>query len=162
YGRLVSSHTLHGHARAIKGFLNWAVREDLLSEKVPRRIEMPKREQKIVATFLPQQIDLLFRSCEQSETPEYVARARPILAVLLDTGIRANELCTLTLDNVHFNGDDAYLMVNGKGRKQREVGLGKRSRQLLHRYVHRHRSAPRDMQAVFIAKGGTPLTPEGL
>ncbi len=164
YGRLISSHTLHGSARAIKAFLHWAVREDLLSANVPARIEMPRRVQKIVPALTPQQIDALLRACAESETPDYVARDRAILAVLLDTGIRAAELCTLTLDRVTFGPEEAYLIVNGKGRKQREVGLGQRSRQLLHRYIYRHRSqqAPRAVQTVFLAKGGTPLTPEGL
>jgi len=34
------------------------------------------------------------------------------LAVLLDTGIRANELCDLTLDRVHLTADDAYLLIS--------------------------------------------------
>jgi integrase len=44
----------------------------------------------------PKQVDLLFAACEQGETPEQMARDKAILAVLLDTGVRANELCTLT------------------------------------------------------------------
>jgi site-specific recombinase XerD len=83
-------------------------------------------------------------ACEASETPEYVAQDKTILAVLLDTGIRANELCILTLDQVAFTPEETYLWVKGKGRKDREVGLGKKSRTLLHRYIHRARAAPRD------------------
>jgi site-specific recombinase XerD len=161
-GRPLDSHTLHGHARAIRAFLRWAVKEDLLDERVPKRVEMPKREQKLMTVFSPEQIEALFRACDQSETPAQVARDRAILATLLDTGIRAQELCGLTLDRLVFTPDEAYFVVNGKGRKQREVGLGARARRLLHRYVHTHRQASRDVTGVFLGKGGQPLTPEGL
>ncbi|HLZ20956.1 MAG TPA: tyrosine-type recombinase/integrase [Ktedonobacterales bacterium] len=141
-GKPLDSHTLHGHARAIRAFLNWAVRDELLDEKVTKRLTMPKREQKVLAIFTPAQLDLLMGACDQGETPEYVARDRAILAVLLDTGIRASELTGLTLDRAVFTADEAYLLVKGKGRKDREVGLGKKSRSLLHRYIHRARTAP--------------------
>ncbi len=160
-GKPLDSHTLHGHVRAIRAWLNWAAREDLVDEKVPHRVSLPKREQKVLGILSPAHIELLFRASDQSETPEYVARDRALLAVLLDTGLRASELCTLTIDRVHFNPDGAYFLVDGKGRKQRELPLGAKSRQLLHRYIHRAR--PRSNQPrVFLAKGGTPLTAEGL
>src|SRR5260370_17961721 len=84
-----------------------------------------------------------------------------MLAVLLDTGVRAAELCTLTLGDVTFTPDDAYLLVHGKGRKQREVPLGRTSRRLLHAYIHRVRPTVGE-QHVFLAKGGGALTPNGL
>jgi site-specific recombinase XerD len=161
-GKPLSSHTLNGHVRAIKDMLSWAAQEDLLDEKVVKRIALPKKDKKVIPVFTEKQIDLLFAACERGETAEYIARDKAILALLIDTGIRANELCTLTKDRVYFADGDAWILVNGKGRKQREVGLGKRARQLLHRYIHRYRHARRDMAYVFIAKGGEALTPEGL
>lgn len=161
-GQPISSHTIHGDVRCIKSFLNWAAREDLIDEKIVKRIDLPKREQKVIPTFTPKQIELLFAACERGETAEQVARDKAILALLIDTGIRANELCTLTKDHVFFSDGDAWLMVDGKGRKQREVGMGKRSRQLLHRYIYRFRQAPHDIPFVFMAKKGTPLTTFGL
>lgn len=151
----LSSHTLHGHARAIKAFLNWAVFEGLLDEVVPKRIALPKREQKVIAVFTDDQLDRLFAACEQP-------RDAAILAVLLDTGVRAAELCSLTLDNTHFTPEGAYLLIRGKGRKEREVPLGRKARQRLHRYIYRSR--PRTTsRAVFVsAQTSGPLTPFGL
>jgi site-specific recombinase XerD len=160
-GKPLDSHTLHGHVRAIRALLNWAVKEDLVDEKVARRIALPKREQKLLAIFSPAHLDKLFAVCDQSETPEYAARDKAILAVLVDTGLRASELCGLSLERVVFTQDDAYLVLYGKGRKQREVGLGKKARAALHRYIHRYRPRTEDSR-VFLAKGGAPLTPEGL
>jgi|SRR5579884_2487760 len=160
----VSSHTLHGYMRVIKCWLNWCVGDDLVSEKVTRRLEMPKRDIKVIRTFTPQHIAKLFAaaSVRDDRYPWFVERDKAILALLLDTGIRANELCDLTLDRVHLTGDDAYILVNGKGRKQREVGLGRASRQQLHRYIHRFRPHARNEQHVFLTRADKPLQPEGL
>lgn len=163
-GQPMTSNTLHGYMRAIKGFLSWCVREDLLSDKVVRRLEMPKREQKVVATFTKEHIRRLLTAASAGlpQYPWFAERDRTILMVLLDTGIRANELCDLTLDRVRITSDDAYLIVNGKGRKQREVGLGLKARTQLHRYIHRYRPHVPGEAHVFLTRAHTPLKPEGL
>ncbi len=89
------------------------------------------------------------------------ARDKAIVSVLLDTGVRANELCTLTLGRTNFSLTDAHIIVLGKGRKQREVGLGNKSRLALHRYIYQFR--PRvESEAVFLTRHSTPLHPDGL
>jgi site-specific recombinase XerD len=158
-GQLVSSQTVHGYARAVRALLNWCVAEGLLGEGVPRRVAMPRREQKVLHTLDAQQIDRLMRVAQ-------TVRDKAVVALLIDTGLRANELCTLTLENLHFSANDAWLLVKGKRDKWREVGLGNRARQLLHRYIHRERpqaapSVRQGEQHVFLGRRG-PLTPSGL
>lgn len=63
-------------------------------------------------------------ACEREVYPWMRARDRAILAVLLDCGLRASELCKLKLQDVHFSADDSYLQVLGKGRRERQVGRG--------------------------------------
>jgi site-specific recombinase XerD len=159
----VSSATVHGYARAVRALLNWCVGEGLLDERVPKRIAMPRQEQKVVQALSPQQVERLLGAAQTS-------RDKAIIAVLVDTGLRANELCTLTLDHVRVTPQDAWLLVKGKRGKWREVGLGKRSRRLLHTYIHRERLATcaplvphtlSDMPYVFVGRRG-PLTPSGL
>lgn len=56
------------------------------------------------------------------------------MLVLLDTGIRANELVSLNLEDVNpVNGD--ILVRVGKGRKPRTVYLGSKSRKALRAYL---------------------------
>lgn len=157
-GQPIDSFTLHGHVRAVRALLFWAASEDLIDDKVPKRIALPKREQKVLAILSDDQITRLLREAARTDTP---ARDSALVALLLDTGCRASELCGLTLDDVTFTADSAWLLVHGKGRKQREVALGKKARAALHRYIHRERTAPFTQRAVFLGKKG-PLTPEGL
>jgi site-specific recombinase XerD len=152
-GQPVTSQTVHGYARAVRALLNWCVREELLNASVTRRLAMPRKETKVIQTLTAQQVARLMGAAE-------TVRDKAIVAVLCDTGLRASELCTLTLDNLHFTPNDAWLLVRGKLQKWREVGLGKRSRQLLHRYIHRERPCT-DEPTVFLGRRG-PLTPSGL
>jgi integrase len=78
---------------------------------------------------------------------------------LLDTGCRASELCGLKMQDVTFAPDTAWILVHGKGRKEREIKLGRKARLALSRYVHRERKS--DSERVFIGRKG-PLTAEGL
>ncbi len=166
-GRPIDSHTLHGDVRAIRAFLHWAVAEDEVDAKVPARIALPKKEQKVLRVLSGEQIARLFHAADararSGETPERVARNKAILAVLLDTGIRADELCSLQVGDAALAPDESYLFVRkAKGRKQREVPLGKKSRQLLARYLHRYRGTKQSAAPLFLGKGDAPLTPSGL
>jgi site-specific recombinase XerD len=58
---------------------------------------MPRVEIKLIQTFSKEQVRALFAVCDQEHTPALAERDKAILAVLLDTGIRARELCSLTL-----------------------------------------------------------------
>src|SRR5690348_11338541 len=49
-GKPIASRTLHGYIRAVKSLLNWAVNEGYIDERLTRKLEMPKLEEKIVAT----------------------------------------------------------------------------------------------------------------
>jgi site-specific recombinase XerD len=120
---------------------------------------MPKRDEKVIPVFSPLEIDSLLRACTGS--PILAARDKAIVAVLLDTGIRANELSTLTLSRVSFTTTAAHIIVLGKGRKQRELGLGQRARLALHRYVHQFRPNS-DSDAVFLTINRRQLTKDGL
>jgi integrase/recombinase XerD len=157
-GQRLTGVSQHGYMNALRTFLNFCVREEWLNERVPQRLEMPKKEKKVLQVLSTEQIRLLFRAIEASTTPE---RDRAVLSVLLDCGLRVAELCKLTLDDVHFHSNDAWLSIHGKGRKEREVPLGKKSRLALHRYIHNVREAPKAECHAIIGKRG-PLTQAGV
>jgi site-specific recombinase XerD len=165
-GKLISSYTIHGYARTIKAFLRWCSREegleDIVSEKTARRIEMPRIEQRIIEVFTDDHIARLFRACEKECTPTLVVRDKAILSVLLDTGIRASELCGLTMDCLFLSPTDSYIKVFGKGKKWRECPLGKGARTAVYRYVTRYRHAPEGEDHVFLSQKNRPLTSNGL
>lgn len=149
-GKPISSYTIHGYAQVLKGFLNWCHREDLISDRLTRRMEMPRVDVKVIEIFTTEQMKALLHAAKTQPHPFLASRDRAALTVLFDTGLRASELCNLTLGDVHLTPQDAFLKVLGKGRKEREVGLGNEARAALHRYIIRYRKAPSDEKRVFL------------
>lgn len=162
-GKKLSTYTVHGHARIIRAFANWLAREeefeDLVSRKVGRKIPMPRIDHKVIEIFTVDEIKALFAACEQSSIyPAMKARNKAILAVLLDTGIRAGELGGLTREHVFLSPAESYIRVLGKGSKEREVGLGQKSQALLSDYIEHYRDASPDEPHVFLTHCGKPFS----
>lgn len=137
-GQPLTGVSVSGYANALRTFLNFCVREDWLDERVVRRFEMPRKEKKVLQILSTEQVRVLFRACELGTQPE---RDRALLSVLLETGIRVAELCKLRVEDVHFETEAAWLKIQGKGRREREVPLGRTARLALHRYLHHTRRA---------------------
>ncbi len=165
-GSRLADNTLHTHTRRIKTFLVWCLQEeefsDLVSERMVRRIALPKVASKVMRLITPGEFERLYEACGIARYTGQTQRNRAILCLLYDTGIRSAELCGLHLAEVYFLEGDNFLRVLGKGRKQREVGFGQRTRKALRVYIYRHRKASQAQTHVFLSRRGSPLTPSGL
>jgi integrase/recombinase XerD len=139
----LSSHTFALYVKDIKRFLNWCCTDEQYSEHVSLntvlRIKKPKLENTIIETFSPEQIEALFKACDKEESEHLQVRDRAILSVLLDAGLRATELCTLTIGNISLDPKDPYVRVLGKGGKWGEVGLGESARRAVQKYIRQFR-----------------------
>jgi len=69
---------------------------------------------------------------------EYAARNRAIILLLLDTGIRSDELRMLDLSDLDM-GSRRLQIRHGKGRKQRVVPFTDAPAEAIHRYVDDYR-----------------------
>jgi site-specific recombinase XerD len=165
-GTPVTAHTLHGYVQVIKAFLHFCAKEEFtpprVYERVRSNVEAPKPDGKVIEIFTEDQLRRLFAACQKEHFPELVARDKAILALLLDSGIRANELCTLKFEDMMLTQTESYLKVLGKGRKEREVGIGNKARLAVQRYVHQYRRAAPDFPYVFISRKREQFTPGGL
>lgn len=157
-----STYTRHHRAQIVKGFLNWCSKDEEMGVR-PRmvsRIEMPKVIESEVEIFDPEDIKKLFRACDRMKHPH---RNRALLHLLLDTGIRASELCVdsnrpqeqtgLQMDCLVLGrGTESYIRVMGKGRKSRTIGLGNESTICIRKYLNRERVG--DSPYVFLSSHG--------
>jgi site-specific recombinase XerD len=162
-----NTYTRHGYVQVVKGFLNWCSQDEEMGvrERVVRRIELPKIEVSEVEIFTDGEIMKLFRACERMPYPH---RAKAIVHLLLDTGLRASEICYdgtrpeeqtgLRMEHlVMGSSEDSYVWVMGKGRKSRTVGLGNETRMALKRYLHRERGRC-ECEYVFLSRRDEPLS----
>ncbi len=96
-------------------------------------------------------------------TAQGTLRDRAIIVLLLHTGLRARELCTLTRRNVRLGKRSGTLRVLGKGNKYREVPLNATARAALEAYDPTLRQPSQETIPLFPSqKRQTPLTERGL
>jgi integrase/recombinase XerD len=73
-------------------------------------------------------------------------RDQAIITLLLHTGLRAQELCTLTRQQIHLGKRNGTLRITGKRKKVREVPLNTTARSILSQYL---KTLPSDYQYLF-------------
>ena len=161
-GGTLKSSSVRCYAQTVKAFLAWCAKEEDfdISPKVAARVDLPSVEETVIEVFSVSQIQVMFAAAEKQPFP---VRDKALLAVLLDTGARAGEIVGLTLDCVWLDADDSYMKVTGKGRKEREIALGRVARLALRRYITRYRKpATATEKHVFLGRTGKSLTAAGL
>src|SRR5581483_10399578 len=104
-----------------------------------QRIQKPKIEETIIEVFTEADIEALFDACHREQSEHLAVRDTAIVSLLLDTGIRATECCTLTIGNVDLNPKDSHIRVLGKGRRWGEVGFGEQTRRSMQKYLRMFR-----------------------
>lgn len=152
--RQLSSQYQHGLARAIRAFLNYCVRDELLEKSPFAKVQMPRLEKKILEAFSPEEIKLILKSCRSE-------RDRALCLFLLDTGVRASELIALNVDDVDLKTGMVIVRL-GKGQKGRTTYVGARTRKQLRRYFA-ERDALKGREAAFATEwAGKRMTLSGL
>jgi len=165
-GEQIRGHTISSYGRVIKVFLGWAASyEDFsgcIKPSTLRTLAVPKLPEQTKIILSRDEIARLYEACKRASLKTLVTRDTAILSVLLDTGVRASELCGLTVSNVHLDPQDSYILVYGKGKKEREIGLGAKARLDLHKYLRLHRKGAKPDDPVFLSRYAEPLTRNGL
>lgn len=152
--------TVKGYVQVIKGWLHYLEDEDLISPKVRRRIRLPKVEQRLIKTLDDESIAALLEAARYQVNRWMTLRDRAILRLMLETGIRAGELCGLTRDRINID-DDPHVRVIGKGDKEREVGpLSPDCCRDIRRYLRVQPRQPHDV--LFISRYRQAMTINGL
>lgn len=138
----ISSAYLHSFARSIKTFLNYCVRDELIAVSPFKRVQMPKLEKKILPALSPGEIRRILAACHNE-------RDEAIVLVLLDSGLRASELCALDMGDVD-KATGAIHVRSGKGQKDRVSYIGPHTRKRLARYLHIERQG--ESGALFVSQ----------
>jgi site-specific recombinase XerD len=127
----VSSAYHHGFARAIKTFLNYCVRDELLTVSPFKKVKMPQLEKKVLEAVDLRDVHTLLKACNYE-------RDKAIFLFLLDSGVRASELCALNVEDVDFESGEVTVR-RGKGQKGRTTFVGPRTRKQVVRYFIKER-----------------------
>lgn len=142
----LSNKSLLGYHAALSSLWRWAAKERLVEHNIIRDIDQPTPEIVAVNPFTEAEIRAILgavdkstpysrpgkRTCQNSNPN--AKRNRTIIYVLLDTGMRASELCGLRIRDIDLK-TQKIVIQNGKGDKQRVVPFSANTGQALWRYL---------------------------
>jgi site-specific recombinase XerD len=175
-GHPFTDSTIHQYGQVLASFCHWLEQEEVLEKPITPRFKLPRVEQKFIPTFTPEDVERLLAACEVDASrfrpatrKALTARNRAIVSVLLDTGIRRQELVSLRLGDI--DRDLRVLLVHRKGNRWQQVPISYEGFKPLHEYLSKYRpylaklagrTVARKEDAVFLADDGEPLTIEGV
>ena len=105
----------------IKSFYHYLSIENVIDTNPCDKIDRPRIERKLPDTLSPDEINDIINSVDLSNP--HGERNRTILETLYSCGLRVSELINLQCSKLFL--EDGFLIVNGKGNKERAVPLNK-------------------------------------
>jgi integrase/recombinase XerD len=132
-GRALKYSTQTSYLISVRRWFRWLAKEKLLPEDMARDLELPKEEQRLPAQVLTvDQVESLLNATDVT-TPLGV-RDRALLETFYSTAVRCSELIALQVYDLEADRG-VVRVLQGKGRKDRFVPIGKRALQWLERYL---------------------------
>ncbi|MBE2250494.1 MAG: site-specific tyrosine recombinase XerD [Myxococcus sp.] len=141
------------HLAAMRGFHRFLEDEKLSPGNPTDDLDTPKHARKLPVFLTLQEVEELLAAPDVT-TPTGL-RDRAMIEVLYATGLRVSELIKLTINDVNLV--DGFVMVMGKGRKERVVPLGRHAIEHVRAYVSQSRGAllkGRETKALFVTPRG--------
>ncbi len=104
----------------IRSFYRYLLLENIIRIDPTELLEMPKIGRKLPEVLSQEEIEMMIASIDLSNPQG--ERNKTILEVLYGCGLRVSELTELKLTNLFL--DEGYIIIIGKGNKQRLVPIG--------------------------------------
>jgi site-specific recombinase XerD len=156
--RDVASSTVNQRYRSLNRFFAFLAEEGEITTSPMEQMRPPHIPEQPVPVLTEEQIHALLGTTRGRDFLDL--RDTAIIRLLLDTGMRRDELLGLKVSDVDFDHDVAIVL--GKGRRERACPFGKKCAMALDRYLRarsRHRHV--DLPALWLARDGA-LTRPGL
>lgn len=142
----------------LKSFFNYLTLEKEISENPMDFIDTPRIGRKLPEVLSIQEIELILRAIDLSESEG--TRNRAIIEMLYSCGLRVTELTEIKLS--YINKEEGFIRVIGKGNKERLVPIGNVALNWIEHYLTQIRNhiAPskKDEDILFLSIRGRKLT----
>jgi site-specific recombinase XerD len=162
----LSAKTLLNYHVGLSALWTWSHKEGIVDKNIVRALDRPKPDKREIIPYTERDVKAILACCDRTRPYQRLGkrrsthrrltalRDRAIIILLLDTGIRASELCHLRLAQVDLTNH--RITVLGKGRKERVLPISPRTAQVLWRYLStREHTCSRDH--LFTTRRGGPL-----
>ena len=153
----LSSKTLARNLVSIRVFMRFLTEESILSANPAEEIESPKTAKTLPEILSLEEVETLL---EQPDTqiPQGM-RDRAMLEMLYATGMRVSELTQLQVNHVHLEA--GYVLIYGKGSKERIVPIGNEAMKWAQRYMGETRERllkKKESPFLFVNRSGKPMS----
>lgn len=156
----LSAKSIGRNLSAIRSLIRFLVQESILEINPVEDLESPKMPKKIPEILSLGEIEKLLEQPDL-QTPLGV-RDRAMLEMLYATGMRVSELTRLPTHQV--NVEAGYVLLYGKGSKERVVPLGNEAMNWVNRYLSQARgilAKAKESPFLFINRSGKAITRQG-
>lgn len=122
---------IHAHLRDMRAFTRWLNAQELLSTDIS--YAMPKIPSRLFRVLTDEELHRLWQSTYLTGNSSRSVRNRAMIALMLDTGLRREEVAGLTLRSIILTSKT--ITVIGKGNKERRVFFSNAVRDLLKEFL---------------------------
>ncbi len=105
---------------SLRTFYRYLLFEELIEKNPLQQIESPNTKKKLPEYLTQKEIELLMEEIDNS-TPRG-KRDLAIVELMYSAGLRISEVCSLLLRNINLK--EQYILIYGKGSKERYIPLG--------------------------------------
>ncbi|MCH5247462.1 MAG: tyrosine recombinase XerD [Muribaculaceae bacterium] len=154
----ISPRTQARFISSLRSFYTFLKLEGLTSVNPALQLEMPHIGLHLPEVLTVEEINAMIGECDISDI--LGRRNRAMMELFYSCGLRVSELVNLQLDNIY--PDESYLMISGKGNKQRIVPVSDTALHLLLSWITDDRPTldiqPKAENTVFLNRRGNALT----
>jgi len=140
----------------IRAFFKYLLIEGEITENPTTLIESPKLGFHLPEVLTINEIERLLDAVDLTKPEGH--RNKAIIETLYGSGLRVSELVNLRITDIHR--EEGFLIITGKGNKQRMVPLGSHALKEIDLYFEKRRLIPKiyDENIVFLNRRGSKLT----
>ncbi len=143
---------------AIRSFFSYLLLEGEIAKDPSSLVESPRLGRKLPQILSIEEIDAMQGSIDLSKPEGH--RNMAIIEVLYSCGLRVSELVGLLISRIYF--EDSYILVEGKGSKERLVPISPRAIDYLRFYLNHYRKtlnpSSQHTDFVFLSRRSKPLS----
>jgi integrase/recombinase XerD len=140
----------------IRAFFKFLLIEGEIEENPASLLESPKIGLKLPEVLSIMEIDSMIAAIDLSKPEGH--RNKAIIETLYGCGLRVSELTNLRLTDIHYG--EGFVIVTGKGNKQRLVPISNKALTEIDNYKHHRNRLPviHDQNILFLNRRGSGLT----
>lgn len=147
----------------LRHFYRYLLLDKLIDHDPTLNIDSPKQWKVLPKSLARDEVETMLRtphvSSARKESAAIASRDRAMLEMFYAGALRVSEITGVKLEDLKI--DQGYVLVRGKGDKERIVPLGKSAQEALSRYIETARpalAAGKTTPSLFLGRGARQLT----